>query len=171
MLFRTQLFIPDGRPEAEAVARTTHLGIAAHQDDLEIMAYHGILECFGRSERGFLGITVTNGSGSPRDGLYAAYSDGEMQRVRLMEQKKASVVGEYSALAMLDYTSAAVKDASCSDVAADLRVLVETSRPAVVYTHNLADKHDTHVAVALRAIQALRGLPAEARPSDRKSVV
>ena len=34
----------------------------------------------------------------------------------------------------------------------------------MVYTHNLADKHDTHVAVALRTIAAIRELPAEARP-------
>jgi hypothetical protein len=34
----------------------------------------------------------------------------------------------------------------------------------VIYTHNLADKHDTHVAVTLRVIQALRDLPADARP-------
>ena len=34
----------------------------------------------------------------------------------------------------------------------------------MVYTHNLADKHDTHVATALRVIRALRELPKEARP-------
>ena len=34
----------------------------------------------------------------------------------------------------------------------------------MVYTHNLADKHDTHVAVALRVITALRSLPEKSRP-------
>jgi hypothetical protein len=34
----------------------------------------------------------------------------------------------------------------------------------VVYTHSLADKHDTHVGVALRVIEAIRSLPAEDRP-------
>jgi hypothetical protein len=33
-----------------------------------------------------------------------------------------------------------------------------------VYTHNLADKHDTHVGVALRVIEAMRSLPPEGRP-------
>jgi len=33
-----------------------------------------------------------------------------------------------------------------------------------VWTHNLADKHDTHVASALRLIQALREVPEDARP-------
>ena len=39
------IFIPDGKPAEEALARITHLGIGAHQDDLEFMAFHGILQC------------------------------------------------------------------------------------------------------------------------------
>jgi hypothetical protein len=41
---------------------------------------------------------------------------------------------------------------------------LKTARPEVVYTHNLTDKHDTHVAVALRVIEAIRDLPAAERP-------
>jgi hypothetical protein len=33
-----------------------------------------------------------------------------------------------------------------------------------VYLHNPADKHDTHVAVLARCLEALRGLPTGARP-------
>jgi hypothetical protein len=36
----------------------------------------------------------------------------------------------------------------------------------VVYTHNLADKHNTHVAVALRVVEAIRRLPAGERPEQ-----
>jgi len=161
-----ELFVPDGAPLQDALRRTTHMGIGAHPDDLEIMAYPGIIQCFGSSEQWFSGVTVTNGSGSPRAGLYADYSDEEMQRVRRQEQKKAAVVGEYSLLACLDYPSSAVKDPRNADVVADLMDLVRAARPAVVYTHNLADKHDTHVAAALRALQVLRELPAEARPRE-----
>jgi hypothetical protein len=39
-------------------------------------------------------------------------------------------------------------------------------RPQVVYLHNPADKHDTHVAVFLRCLEALRSLPAEHRPAE-----
>jgi LmbE family N-acetylglucosaminyl deacetylase len=147
-----------------ALARTTHLGVAAHQDDLEIMAYHGILECFGRQDKGFAGVTVTNGAGSPRDGLYGQYTDEEMQVIRRKEQKKAAYVGEYSAHVFLDYSSGAVKDPKDSPVVADLKRIIAATKPEVIYTHNLADKHDTHVAVTLRVIQALRDLPADARP-------
>ena len=159
-----EIFVPDGLPLTEALARTTHMAIGAHPDDLEIGLYHGILECFGRSDKWFAGVIVTNGSGSPRDDLYANYTDEDMQNVRRAEQKKAACVGEYGSVALLDYTSAAVKDPANSDVVKDIKSLLEAARPETVYTHNLADKHDTHVAVALRAISAIRALPVSARP-------
>jgi LmbE family N-acetylglucosaminyl deacetylase len=159
-----EIYVADGSPVDTALARTTHLGVAAHQDDLEIMAYHGILECFGKPDKGFAGVTVTNGAGSPRDGLYARYTDEEMQVVRRKEQKKAAYVGEYSAHVFLDYSSSAVKVPHDSPVVGDLKRLIAATKPQVIYTHNLADKHDTHVAVTLRLIQALRDLPANARP-------
>jgi hypothetical protein len=34
----------------------------------------------------------------------------------------------------------------------------------VVYTHNLADKHDTHIGVVIAALQAMRALPRAERP-------
>ena len=160
----SEIYVPNGSPAEQAVARTTHFGIGAHQDDLEIMAYHGILECFGRQDKHFTGVTVTNGAGSPRDDLYASYSDEDMQKVRRVEQRKAAYVGEYSAQAFLDYTSGAVKDKNNPDVVADLKELLSAAKAKIVYTHNLADKHDTHVGVALRVIQAIRSLPAGARP-------
>jgi LmbE family N-acetylglucosaminyl deacetylase len=159
-----EIYVADGSPVDAALARTTHLGVAAHQDDLEIMAYHGILECFGRKDKGFAGVTVTNGAGSPRDGLYGRYTDEEMQVIRRKEQKKAAYVGEYSAHVFLDYSSGAVKDAHNSPVVGDLKRIIAAAKPQVIYTHNLADKHDTHVAVTLRLLQALRELPADSRP-------
>jgi len=159
-----EIYVPDGSPVDVALLRTTHLSIGAHQDDLEIMAFHGILECFGKSDRYFTGVTVTNGAGSPRDDLYAHYTDEQMQTVRRLEQKKAAFVGEYAAHVFLDYSSSAVKDGANADVIEDLKKVLRATRPQVIYTHNLADKHDTHVAVVLRVIRAVRELPAEMRP-------
>jgi LmbE family N-acetylglucosaminyl deacetylase len=159
-----QLFVPDGLPAQEALQRTTHMAIGAHQDDLEIMAFDGILKCFQRQDRWFTGVVVTNGSGSPREDVYADYSDEAMRQVRIKEQKKAAIVGEYSAQALLDYPSAAVKDPSNTDPVEDILSLLRVAQPEVVYTHNLADKHDTHVAVALRVIEAARRLPEVQRP-------
>jgi LmbE family N-acetylglucosaminyl deacetylase len=159
-----QVFVPDGLPPEPALARTTHLAIGAHQDDLEIMAVDGILACFQRPDRWFTGVVVTDGSGSPRDDLYRDYSDAEMRRVRVKEQNKAAVVGEYAAQVLLDYPSSAVKDGANQSPVEDLAMLLQLARPEVVYTHNLADKHDTHVGVAVKAIQAMRRLPSTGRP-------
>ncbi len=163
-LATAQIFIPDGLPTAEALARTTHLAIGAHQDDLEIMAAAGILTCFQQADRWFTGVVVTDGRGSPRSGLYANYTDDQMWAVRNKEQKKAAVVGEFAAQILLDYPSRAVKDGADKNPVADLARILQATRPAVVYTHNLADKHDTHVGVALKVIEAIRSLPAAERP-------
>ncbi|MBN2385794.1 MAG: PIG-L family deacetylase [Anaerolineales bacterium] len=160
-----ELFVPDGQPEEAALARTTHLAIAAHQDDIEIMAAAPILECFQQADKWFTGVVVTDGRGSPRDDLYRDYSDEDMRLVRFKEQKKAAVVGEFAAQVLLDHPSRTIKDASRREAVEDLLDLLKATRPQVVYTHNLADKHDTHVAVALRVIAALRGLPQAERPA------
>lgn len=156
----------DSESVEEALERTTHLAIAAHQDDIEIMAYDGILKCFGNPDHWFTGIVVTNGAGSPRDSLYADYTDEDMQEIRRVEQMKAAYVGEYSAQGLLDYPSSAVKDPSNTDVVEDLKQIIQTAKPDVLYTHNLADKHDTHIGVALKVIAALRELPYDARPAE-----
>jgi LmbE family N-acetylglucosaminyl deacetylase len=161
---RAELYVPDGKPAADALARTTVMGIGAHQDDLEILAYNGILQAFGRNDEWFLATVVTNGSGSARAGIYADYTDEEMCDVRRAEQKKAAVVGEYTAAALLDYPSSAVKDAANPGPVSDLVALLRAAKPRTIYTHNLTDKHDTHVAVALRVIRALRMLDEDERP-------
>src|SRR5512143_920140 len=143
-----EVFVPDGLPAEEALARTTHLCFAAHQDDIEIMAAHPILTCFQQPDKWFTGVVVTDGRGSPRDDLYRDYSDEEMRVVRFKEQKKAAIVGEYAAQVILDYPSKSVKDGSNRQPVEDLAMLIRAARAEAVYTHNLADKHDTHVAVA-----------------------
>jgi LmbE family N-acetylglucosaminyl deacetylase len=128
------------------------------------MAYHGIAQCFGSREQWFTGVVVTNGAGSPRTGIYGAYTDEEMQQVRRTEQRKAAFVGEYACQAQLGFTSAQVKNPKEAAVVQDLEQILRVAQPQIVYLHNLADKHDTHVAVALRSIAALRALPSDARP-------
>jgi len=51
-----------------ALARTTHLCVIAHQDDIEINAYPAVAECYGKAGRYFTGVVMTNGAGSARTG-------------------------------------------------------------------------------------------------------
>ena len=159
-----EIYIPDGESVGIALARTTHLCIAAHQDDIEIMAAQPILECFQQKDRWFTGVVVTDGRGSPRNAMYENYSDEEMRMVRFKEQRKSAMVGEFSAQVMLDIPSHIVKDASSAEPVEDLVAVLRAAKPGIVYTHNLADKHDTHAGVALRVIEALRRLDQAERP-------
>lgn len=159
-----EIFVPDAQPAGQALARTTHLCFSAHQDDIEIMAAQPILECFQQADKWFTGVVVTDGRGSPRNGLYENYSDDEMRLVRFKEQRKAAIVGEFAAQIMLDFPSKVVKDAARSEPVEDILVILRATKPKFVYTHNLADKHDTHVAVALRVVEALRRLNQAERP-------
>jgi LmbE family N-acetylglucosaminyl deacetylase len=157
-------FVPDGLAEEAALARTTHMAISAHHDDIEIMAAAAILECFQSEERWFTGVVMTDGRGSPRDSLYRDYSDEDMRKVRIKEQRKAAVVGEYAAQVILDYPSRTIKDGKDQHPVEDLVGLLRIARPSSVFTHNLADKHDTHVGTALKVISAIRRLAPADRP-------
>jgi len=159
-----EIFVPDGLAAEAALGRTTHMAIAAHQDDLEIMAFDGILACFQREDSWFCGVVVTNGSGSPRDDLYRDYTDEDMRVIRRTEQKKAAIIGEYGAQIQLDFPSAVVKAPSDQRAIDDLIAILRAAHPHTVYTHNLADKHDTHVAVAVKVIESIRRLPEHERP-------
>lgn len=159
------VFVPDAvhSPEA-ALARVTHLCVAAHQDDIEIMAYAGVLACYEQPGRAFGGVVVTNGAGSPRTGAYGHLTDEQMQAVRREEQREAARIGHYAIQLQLAHPSAEVKKRAQPAVVGDLIQIFSGCRPEVLYLHNPADKHDTHVAVLARSLEALRALPPEQRP-------
>ncbi|MFM2382391.1 MAG: hypothetical protein RL515_378 [Verrucomicrobiota bacterium] len=161
---RARLMIPDGLAAAEALRRTTHLGIGAHQDDLEFMAFHGILACYDQTDRWFGGVTITDGRGSSRAGKFQDWTDDQIAAERIREQDAAAVIGQYAFMAQLGHPSKSVRDARETVVRDDLCRILEATRPEVVYLHNLADKHDTHVGCSLRCMEALRRLPKADRP-------
>lgn len=135
-----EVFIPDGVAWEAACARVTHLVVAAHADDVELMAWHAVLHAK------WLAVVIVAGGGELRD-------------TRLLEQKRAATQGNYSMVIWLDHPSAEVKRAACPALASDLSAVLAAIRPRLVYTHNPADRHDTHVAVAMHTVQALRANP------------
>ncbi len=159
-----EVYVPDGLEAPAALSRTTLMGISAHQDDAEILAYHGIIRAYTTPGEWFSAVVATNGSGSSRTDFYADYTDEQMREVRRREQKKAAFVGDYAAAVLLDYPSSAVKDPGNTAPVEDLKQVLLAARPRVIYTHNPADKHDTHVAVCLRLLQALREVAGEYSP-------
>jgi len=160
-----RFFIPDGESLNIAFSRSTHLGIGAHQDDLEFMAYHGILECFQSSARWFAGVTCTDGHGSVRMGPYAKINNEELARIRILEQNTAAVIGQYGSMIQLGYKSAEVNNPLDKRLTEDLTAILRATKPDILYTHNPADKHRTHLGVFSSVLAALRSLPKDQRPA------
>ena len=119
-LSSAELMVPDGTAEDAALVRTTHLAVGAHQDDLEILAFHGIAACYRSPERWFLGIVASDGAGSARSGPFAQHSDEAMRAVRREEQRQSARLGEFGACAQLDFPSSALKDEADPRPTADL---------------------------------------------------
>lgn len=150
-------FVPDQTSLEEALSRTTHLGIGAHPDDLEFFGWHPILECFQKKEFWYTGVIASDGRSSPRAGQYKDFSDDDMVKVRLKEQRHAATTGEYSCLvSLLHPETGEVLGGSPRALVEDLKQVIEACRPQHIITHNLADSHPHHLVVALSAITALR---------------
>jgi LmbE family N-acetylglucosaminyl deacetylase len=164
----SDIFLPElsaGLTPAAALARTTHLCVIAHQDDIEINAYPAVAECYEKPGKFFTGVVMTNGAGSSRTGKYGQVTDAQMQEIRREEQRTAARLGKYNLQLQLSHPSSEVKKPGNAGVAADLKAIFGGCRPAVVYLHQPADKHDTHVACLLRCLEAIRALPRDQRPA------
>lgn len=156
------ILIPDGCDLTAAWNRITHLGIGAHPDDLEFMALHGILACYEKSDAWFGGVTCTNGAGSAQGDN--AQPESALIDERRREQDEAARIGKYSIMAQFGYASSEAKNPADSRLTDDLAQVFQACRPHTVYTHNPADKHETHVAVLQRVLTAIKKLPSKERP-------
>ena len=161
-----QIFIPDNRPLPEAASRVTHLGVGAHHDDLEFMAFHGIVQCMNSSDRWFGGVTCSDGKGSSRSGVFAQLTPEELGKARASEQNKAAEIGQFGLMVQLGYPSSSVTDPADTRLREDLIRVLKATQPEVVYTHNPADKHRTHLGVFASLLHALRALPLTERPKQ-----
>lgn len=148
------IFVPGGGDWRAALGRVTHLGIGAHADDLEFMAFSGIEEC--RAGGGvFGGVTVTDGAGSVGGAQ-------DLVAVRRAEQRNAAEMAGYAVMVQLGRTSAEARTPGA--LAFDLAEILAAARPQTVYTHNPADRHETHIGVVSEVIEALRKVTPERRP-------
>lgn len=157
--------VPDGVPVPDALARTTDLAVGAHPDDLEILVPGIIGACRDDPDRWFTGIVCTDGAGSVAPPDHPELTGEALAARRAEEQRDAADLGCYGALAMLGHPSAEVRTpAGAAALRAELSDLLDLTRPTTVCTHALVDKHSTHLAVALAAIDAVRALPPADRP-------
>ena len=153
---------PDGPPLDKALARTTHMAIGAHQDDIEIMALDGILKCYRNPNKRFLSIARHQRQRESEDGslrrLHRRADDGRAPRQAEESSVRRRVLGRGPPRD----SSGAAKDSKNPGPRNNIAAICRAARASVIYTHTPADKHDTHIAVMLRVVEALEELPAEA---------
>ena len=158
---RADAHVPGGGALAPALAATTHLGIGAHADDLEIMAFPGICACRGQTVLRFSGVVATDGSGAP-----SKFSGQDLVKVRMDEQRQAADLGGYATVIQLAHPSAEIRGKGRKDLTADLLQILKAAKPKALYLHNPADRHETHLAVLLACLDALRQLSSGERPAE-----
>lgn len=160
------IHVPEGGRLEAALAATSHLGIGAHPDDLEIMALPGICACRDQKNLRFTGVVATDGAGAPQSSSSEKLSASELAKTRREEQKQAAELGGYAAILQLGHPSGGVRGPGRSALAHDLLQIFKTTKAKTVYLHNPADRHETHVAVLLACLDTLRQLPAAERPKE-----
>lgn len=141
----------------------THLVIAAHQDDIEIMCGDGIVQCYKKADKGLIAVVVSDGAGSPRNGKFSNYTNQQMVEQRTKEQIEAAQEGDYAKLILLNYPSKEI-NINNQSVVNDICQIINEYKPKIIYTHNPADKHNTHIKVLETALYAIRKLPNHVRP-------
>ena len=146
------LYAPARQDPLAGLSATTHLGIGAHADDLEILAFPGISACYRHPSHRFSGVVVTDGAGSPRTGSFANTSDSEMVAIRRNEQQRAADLGHYASVIQLGYPSPEVRKTDRSKLISDLVQILKVAQPQILYLHNPVDRHETHLAVLLACL-------------------
>ncbi|MDR2338238.1 MAG: PIG-L family deacetylase [Deltaproteobacteria bacterium] len=161
---RASFFLPTEKNADLAFRRTTHLGVVAHQDDLEIATFAAILECYKNPCKWYSGVVCTDSPGEGYFDDYATCSKEELIKIRRAEQCDVASLGEYSSVIQLGYTSQEIQDITNLDVVQDLIQILELTEPECVYTHSPYDRHYTHLSTFWSLLKAIQSLPQEKRP-------
>jgi len=142
----------------EPPAKTTHLAIGAHPDDIAIMAFHGIEECIGNPTNRFTGVIVGDGSCSLRVGTYASNTPKQMADIRQNEQLKEAKLGNYSHLYLLNTQPKEMRFPHLG-LYDHLYKILHDNQPETVYIHSPFCSHEHHLVAMYHSLAALRELP------------
>ena len=143
---------------------TNLLAIAAHHDDIEVMAMDGILKAYGSKKYDFYACVLGDGANCIKSGKYADVSDKEMMEARNQEQTRASQIGEYEKLVMLKHSQEELENDEKGKIGKELRELILDVKPDIIYTHNIFDKNPAHRITCKRVIDAILSLDEDDRP-------
>lgn len=149
-------------PKSAKGKQVKYLGISAHKDDLELMAFDGIVK--GQREYGFVGVVLTDGAGCVKVKPYDKLTDAQMVDLRTKEQKEASEIGAYESLYLLEYSSAQTKSILEQEVMEVAEVIKQYPNLDAIYIHSPFDNHPTHIAACKVVLEALKKVPKNCLP-------
>ena len=157
----------------EALSDTTHMAIVAHADDDGVLAGQAISETYLNPDKHLTVIVVSASPGTGRPPGYEGFDDAAMVAIRRREQIDASDVGCYAATAQLGFSKNEIMGLENGDFTAahniqvTLRdILRHTPRLDSLYLHSIFDEHDTHQALTMLTLDALRELEKAERPQN-----
>lgn len=157
---KTEVYIPKSANKV----KVSSLCIVAHPDDAEILAASAIDRAFEGAEGSFACVIVTDGGGSARAGEYADFSDEDMKKIRIEEQKKAAETGQFESLFLLGFSSAELKADPFGAASEKVKEIILQKAPQKLYVHSPFDSHATHVAVCKCVMHALLQIDRKKRP-------
>ncbi len=143
------------KPKDSNTKIVKNIVIAAHKDDGEMIGIKAIDDSFKKDES-LVMIVLTDGSGCPRLGEYESVSDDDMVEIRTAEQKRASEIGRYNKLYLLEHPSKLVQGKDKTIKQELVEILNQYPDVENIYIHNPFDKHKTHVSSCEISIDAIK---------------
>ncbi len=129
--------------------------IGAHKDDVEIMAFDGIIKGL---DGGFVAVVLTSGSTCPKGEMLKDLSPKEISALRTNEQLEASKIGKYAGLYLIEKESPELQNYDEQLVHSLCEILQANRGMDTVYIHSPFDRHKTHRRAFDVAIDAFRML-------------
>lgn len=160
------IHLPGGGDPLAALAATTDVGVVAHPDDLELLLAAPVLDARGDPQRRFCGVVCTDGAGSVRPPSMRDLDPAAFVAVRAGEQVAAAEAAGMGAVVLLGLPSEVVcgTGEDRQRFVDALGTLLGACGATAVHTHDPADTHRSHVAVATATVTALRRLAPVDRP-------
>lgn len=145
-------------PKTRKTGPVKYVCICAHPSDCEIMAIDGIQRGYRAKKYTFAAVITTDGSDSERNGKLQKASNRRIASMRMSEQKKAATLGRYNSVYFMNYKPEQARNQEDEDIVNEYVEIIKELKPRIIYTHSILDRDPTHVAVAVKVINALRKL-------------
>lgn len=153
-------------PKKGKTGPVKYVCICANPSDCEIMAIDGIQRGYRAKKYTFAAVITTDGADCEGFGKQKKYSPKKIALMRAAEQKKAANIGRYNSVYFMNYKAEDARNQDDEDIVNEYVEIIKELKPRIIYTHSILDRDPTHVAVAVKVINALRQLKKAQMPAQ-----